>query len=46
MSGKSSGFNDIDLATTATPEEMIQMFATEQVRTINEQGNVRSTKKV
>lgn len=37
VSGK-TGMNDIDLATTATPEEMVQMFATEQVRTINEQG--------
>ena len=45
VSGKSAGLNDIDLATTATPEEMIQMFATERVRTINEQGKVRSIKK-
>jgi len=37
VSGK-TGMNDIDLATTATPDEMMEMFRTEQVRTINEQG--------
>ena len=30
--------NDIDLATTATPQEMLDMFAQESVRTINETG--------
>ena len=38
VSGKSGGIADVDLATTATPEEMIEMFKIEQVRTINEQG--------
>ena len=38
MSGKSGGIADVDLATTATPEEMIEMFKIEQVRTFNEQG--------
>ena len=30
--------DDVDLATTATPQEMIDMFAKENVRTINETG--------
>ena len=30
--------DDIDLATTATPQQMIEMFAKENVRTINETG--------
>ena len=39
MAGKDSGsVADVDLATTATPQEMLTMFEQEQVRTINEQG--------
>ena len=41
VSGKSGGIADVDLATTATPEEMIEMFKIEQVRTINEQGKTK-----
>jgi len=38
VSGAVDTIHDVDLATTATPDEMIAMFEQEQVRTINEQG--------
>ena len=35
--------DDVDLATTATPTEMKRMFAEEQIRTFNEQGEKHGT---
>ena len=35
--------HDVDLATVATPKEMRQMLASEQVRMINEQGEKHGT---
>jgi len=34
---------DIDFATTATPDEMKQMFETEQIRMINMKGEKHGT---
>merc|ERR1712018_1027759 len=35
--------DDVDLATTATPTEMKQMFKLEEIRTFNEQGEKHGT---
>merc|ERR1719266_1156319 len=35
--------DDVDLATTATPTEMKKMFAEENIRTFNEQGEKHGT---
>ena len=38
LAGKEKKPDDVDLATTATPVEMIDMFSKESIRTFNEQG--------